>query len=193
MTTLEDSYTAGIVTADDAPVIVVAAIDPAPSSRRRQALGVLALVVLAIAVVVGVRAWRMNDRGSRVQAAPGAVMPASAIIEQKWGIRFTAVSVLADGGLIEVRYQVIDPGKSTRIHSGDATSDKKYLPILIVEGTGAKVEARSVMFHFNHPSDKTGRLYSIIYGNTGGALKPHTLVTIHMTDGSELQHVPVTI
>lgn len=128
-----------------------------------------------------------------MQAAPGTAMPASAIIEQQWGVRFIAVSILADGGLIEVRYQVIDPSRSTRIHTGDATSDKKYLPILVVEGTGAKVETRSVMFHFNHPTDKTGRLYSIIYGNTRGALKPHTLVTIQMPDGSELQHVPVTI
>ena len=120
-------------------------------------------------------------------------MPVSAAIEQSWGIRFTALSVLADGGLIELRYQVVDPSRSARIHTGDTTSETKNLPTLVVEGTGAKVESRSVMFHFHHASDKDGRLYSIIYGNAGGALKPHTLVTIHMADGSELQHVPVTI
>jgi hypothetical protein len=193
MTTLDDTYTLGSVTVTDAPDRLVPAIEPAPLSRRRQTLRVLALVVLAAAVVVGVLAWRKDGQAPRVQAAPGAVMPASAIIEQTWGIRFVAVSVLADGGLVEVRYQVVDPGKSTRIHAGDATSSKKYLPILVVEGTGAKVETRSVMFQFNHPTDKSGRLYSIIYGNASGALKPHTLVTIHMSDGTELQHVPVTI
>jgi hypothetical protein len=137
--------------------------------------------------------WRLQDRGTRVAAAPGAKMPASATIEQNWGIRFVELSVLADGGLIELRYQVVDPSKSGRIHVGDATSDTKNLPVLVAEGTGAKVQSRSVMFHFQHSGDVSGRLYSIIYGNAGGALKPHTLVTIRMSDGSELQHVPVAI
>ena len=166
-------------------------IDSAPRDRRL--LRSLGVVVAAVMLAAGVMAWRLNERGTRVLAAPGAVMPSSPSIEQNWGIRFTAVSVLADGGLIELRYQVVDPSRSPRIHTGDATNDTKNLPVLIVEGTGAKVESRSVMFHFHHASDKDGRLYSIIYGNAGGALKPHTLVTIHLSDGSELQHVPVTV
>ena len=125
-------------------------------------------------------------------AAPNAVMPVSSAIEQNWGIRFVALSVLADGGLVELRYEVVDPAKSGKIHGGDATSDTKNLPILIVEGTGARVTSRSVMFHYAHATDKSGRLYSIIYGNAGGALKAHYLVTVYMADGLELQHVPVT-
>ena len=150
-------------------------------------------MALAIAVVLGVVAWRLQGRGTRVAADPNAKMPVSAVIEQNWGIRFISLSILADGGLAELRYQVVDNSKSQRIHVGDAKNDTKNLPILVVEGTGAEVLTRSVMFHFQHASYKTGRSYSIIYGNAGGAVKPHTLVTIRLSDGLELQHVPVTI
>ena len=173
--------------------MIVSVAVPARSARHRSTVLVALCALVAIALAVGVVSWRLHDRGTRVQAAPGATMPASASIEQNWGIRFVALSVLADGGLIELRYQVVDPSKSGRIHVGDATSDTKNLPVLVEEGTGAKVQSRSVMFHFQHSGDVSGRLYSIIYGNAGGALKPHTLVTIRLSDGSELQHVPVTI
>ena len=163
------------------------------SPRVRGSLRNLGAALAIVALATAVFAWRLHDRGTRVQAPPTAVMPTSAAIEQNWGIRFTTLAVLADGGLIELRYQVVDPSKSARIHTGDATSELKNLPVLVVEGTGAKVESRSVMFHFHHASDKDGRLYSIIYGNAGGALKPHTFVTIRLSDGLALQHVPVTV
>jgi hypothetical protein len=166
---------------------------PGRAAQQRSMLRLVLCSLVAIALAIGVVSWRLQDRGTRVTAAPGAKMPASATIEQNWGIRFVALSVLADGGLIELRYQVVDPAKSGRIHVGDAQSDTKNLPVLVEEGTGAKVQSRSVMFHFQHSGDVSGRLYSIIYGNAGGALKPHTLVTIRLSDGSELQHVPVTI
>ncbi len=187
MTVLEGSDTLRSMAAVGAPV------DPAnPPVSKRRAVPVAIWIVVALVLVGSVVAWRMRSPGSRVVAPKNAAMPVSSAIEQNWGIRFTALSLLADGGLIEVRYQVVDTSKSARIHTGDATNSAKNLPILIVEGTGAKVETRSVMFHFAHASDKTGRLYSIIYGNAGGALKAHTFVTIRLSDGLELQHVPVT-
>jgi hypothetical protein len=48
------------------------------------------------------------------------------------------------------------------------------------------------MFHYHHGDKGTeGRTYSIVYGNSGGALHRGSLATVRMADGLTLQHVPV--
>jgi len=76
-----------------------------------------AVVLLA---VVGVRAVvaRQQEAQQAATAAAFRSFPANPTIEERWGIRFTAVNVLADGGIVELRYIVIDPAKGARIHSG---------------------------------------------------------------------------
>ena len=117
-----------------------------------------------------------------------AVMPTSAAIESQWGIRFTNVVLLADGGLVEMRYQVLDPSKSARIHSGSL----KDLPTIKVEESGKVVGSQSLMFHFHHgDTNALGRTYSILYGNAGGAIHLHSRVAIQLPDGLQLQHILV--
>ena len=121
-----------------------------------------------------------------VPAGP-ATMPTNAAIESQWGIRFTNVVLLADGGLIEMRYQVLDPAKSTRIHSGNL----KDMPAIKVEETGKIVTSNSLMTHFHHGDMSAGRTYSILYGNAGGAIHLHSRVAIQLPDGLQLQHILV--
>jgi hypothetical protein len=122
-----------------------------------------------------------------VPAGP-ATMPTSAAIESQWGIRFTNVVLLADGGLVEMRYQVLDAGKSARIHSGSL----KDLPLIKVEESGKAVSSQSMMFHFHHgDTNAQGRTYSILYANAGGAIHLHSRVAIQLPDGLQLQHILV--
>jgi hypothetical protein len=120
-----------------------------------------------------------------------APMPVSPQIEEQWGIRFTVVQLLADNGLVELRYVVLDNNKANRLHS-DSTS-LANLPTVLVEGTGQVVRSNSLMFHIHHEWDQgtDGRDYSFVYGNAGGAIHPAARVTIAMPDGLKLQHVPV--
>src|SRR5258706_1290977 len=96
---------------DSGLIMIVSVAVPERSTRHRSTVGAVLCALVTIALAVGVVSWRLQDRGTRVTAAPGAKMPGSATIEQNWGIRFVALSVLADGGLIELRYQVVDPAK----------------------------------------------------------------------------------
>jgi hypothetical protein len=128
----------------------------------------------------------------RTLAPSGATMPTNPRIEQEWGIRFTVVQLLADNGLVEVRYQVLDNNKANRLHAD--SSSLANLPTIYLEGTDKVVKSNSLLFHIHHEWEQgsEGRAYSIVYGNPNGALYPRAFVTVAMPDGLKLQHVPVS-
>jgi hypothetical protein len=140
-------------------------------------------------VVVNGRAWWAASHPAT--AAATAPMPSSSPIENAWGLRFTTVQLLADNGLVEMRYVILDNAKANRLHadSGSAAS----MPSIHVEGSGKVVKSNSLLFHIHHEWDQggDGRSYSIVYGNAGGVLYRNALVTIVMADGLKLQHIPV--
>lgn len=169
---------------------------PAVRSRSILRLLVPALVfAMVFAAVIGGRAIivRHQDAANTAAANAGAgiAFPTSAAIEDKWGVRFTAINVLADGGMVEVRYLVLDTAKGSRIHSGNVAD----LPYLRAESTGLEVRSQSLMFHVHtdHAGpDVVGRAYSLIYGNSNGAMRMNGLATIVLPDGLRLEHVPVS-
>jgi hypothetical protein len=168
---------------------------PVPANLRPVLISlafVTGAVVLAFSLrmmVVSGPAWWAA--GHRQTAAATAPMPASPMIEDAWGLRFTVVQLLADNGLVEMRYVILDNAKANRLHadSGSLAS----MPTIDVEGSGKVVKSNSLLFHIHHEWDQggDGRSYSIIYGNAGGVLYRNALVTIVMADGLKLQHIPV--
>jgi hypothetical protein len=161
----------------------------------RRLLVPLVLILAVASVVFGTRyaiSARMVSnpfaKPAPVVAAGPATIPTSAAIESQWGIRFTNVVLLADGGLVEMRYQVLDAGKSARIHSGSL----KDLPVIKVEESGKAVSSQSMMFHFHHgDTNAQGRTYSILYANAAGAIHLNSRVAIQLPDGLQLQHILV--
>ncbi len=156
------------------------------------AAGAAAFVIvsgLRFGVTYGEEAWTHYQLQSH--RATSTAMPSSPQIEAKWGIRFTQAQLLADGGLIELRYQVLDNGKASRLH--DQSNSLANIPWIEVEGTGGKVVSNSLLFHIHHEynTGSEGVTYSIIYGNAGGIIGPRALISVHMADGLVLRHVPV--
>jgi hypothetical protein len=167
-----------------------------PSPRSRRLLRLLTPFIvfgIVLIAVIGVRTI-VADRQASDQAATAAAtktFPTSPTIEDRWGIRFTAVNVLADGGVVEVRYIVLDPAKAGRIHSGKLSD----LPYIRADGSGKEVHSYSLMFHahFDHtPTNVDGRAYSIVFGNSDGAAQMGGTVALILADGLRLEHVPVT-
>jgi hypothetical protein len=172
-----------------------------PTRRGRMVLGIVLLAVLA----GGVLALRLSTRSAGSAAAPPAVhrfavVPLNPAIEQAWGIRFTAVILGADRGLLDVRYTVVNPAKSSRIHGGAVENPNpavalKSLPTFIREDGGGTIMATSAMMHFEHfhfQTETLGSGFSILYGNSGGLLHVGDKITIRMADGLELKHVVVS-
>jgi hypothetical protein len=166
------------------------------TTRAQRRLGVLVAAIvfaLALAAVVGIRTVMANQEATAQAQAAAAIrsFPTNPTLETTWGIRFTAVNVLADGGVVEVRYTVLDPNKAARIHSGKLTD----LPYIRATDTGKEVHSYSLMFHvhFDHtPTDADGRSYSIVFGNSDGAARIGGTVSLILPDGLRLDRVPVS-
>jgi hypothetical protein len=165
-------------------------------------VAILAAIAVTVAIV-GARLAR-SGKSTRVDdnAAPARFIPPpkSAAIASAWGIQITGLFMEADRGLVDLRYQVVDPAKSGRIHGGSPTNPDpnaavKALPTFVDENNGRKVYPTSAMLHFEHfhfQTELLGNTYSIIYGNSGGAMHVGDKVTIVMADGLKLRHVVVS-
>ncbi len=140
------------------------------------------VVVLAVAgaFLIGLTAIALLG-GSRGAAPAAGQVPVNPAIEAKWGVRVTRVAVTADGGIVDMRFIVLDPDKALAM-----MQDLKNLPILYPEGSGAVIGSVSQMSarHDLNP----GQTYFLLYRNTGGSLVPGHLVTIAFGD-LELRHV----
>ena len=139
----------------------------------------VALVMgLLLLVGGGVLAWQIF--GPEQQWEPGN-MPLSAEIEEKYGVRFTFLAVTAKGGMVELRYRVIDEGKAANFGHYTETA-----PMLIAEDTGKTVDVTIMGLH-NHRVEP-GRTYYVLYRNTDSAIQSHRPVTIALGD-QKLEHV----
>ena len=170
---------------------------PLTRGRLGRLLVPLAVLIAAAVLAFGLRAGAIYgktwwDTTHRPVAPKSAPMPTSPQIEQDWGIRFTVVQLLADNGLVELRYEIIDGNKANRIHAD--SSSLLNIPTIYLEGTGSVIKSNSLLLHYHHDWNQAseGTVHSIVYGNAGGVLYPRALVTIAFPDGLKLQHVPVS-
>ena len=150
----------------------------------RVAMAVVALIVVFFAVLV-VRGWRPTSTSTKpASAATATQMPTSAAIESKYGIRFTLVAVTAGGGMIQVRYQVIDSAKTEAIHGTE-------LAPYVVDSHGAKYANPGMVGH-SHVGKAlaAGRTDYILLANATSGVKSGSMVTIKVGD-LELRDVPV--
>ena len=152
----------------------------------RVATAVVALAVIFVAVLL-IRGWRpTSTSGSAKQAtaATATQVPTSPAIESKYGIRFTLVAVTAGGGMIQVRYQVIDSAKTEAIHGTD-------LAPYVVDSHGQKYADPGMVGH-SHVGKTlaSGATDYILLANAMGGVKSGSFVTIKVGD-LELRNVPV--
>lgn len=134
----------------------------------------LGLLVLLGGLFIG---WRLY--GPQPTWEPGT-MPESAEIERKFGVRFTFLAVTADGGMVELRYRVIDEGRAANFGHYSETA-----PMIISEDSG-KIADVTIMGLHNHRVEP-GRMYYVLYRNTGGAIQSGRPATIAVGD-LKLEH-----
>ncbi|MBC7237303.1 MAG: hypothetical protein H5T69_15790 [Chloroflexi bacterium] len=130
----------------------------------------LPAIVLFVALT-GLGVWRERAIGSPF--AQTQEVSVSREIEERFGVRLMGVRLVAKGGLVDLRYRVIDAGKAKNFGHYTETS-----PLLIAEDSGHQVEVTIMGLH-NHRVE-TGRVYYILYRNTGDVLKKGRPVTIQI-------------
>ncbi len=145
-------------------------------------LSVAAVVLLAALIATGGIAVRRSLTSSSADESHRAV-PQSTAMEGLTGVRFSRVSVVADGGLITLSYVVLDSEKATVFQANTA-----HPPVLSSESR--KLSTSKVALMKQGHSLRAGQTYYLVYDNSAAAVRPGESVTI--TDGAvELAHVPV--
>jgi hypothetical protein len=148
------------------------------SAARR--LGYPALVlVFALALVTAV----LLRFATSADAKPRYDVPHDGQMEAALGIRFTQAAVVGDGGLVELRYVVLDAQKASAFQN-----DTKHPPTLRDERSG-QTSWRAALMKQGHEL-RPGQTYYIIYLNNQGAIKRGDKIDIGYNQ-RHLVHVPV--
>lgn len=147
-----------------------------------QRMALLALMLLVTGVVLWFAIPRLAGLGGAGAVPSMDSVPQAAFIEAT-GARLVRVALIAEDGIVDVRYQVVDPDKAVIFHN-----DEKPLR-LIDEATGRII---GTPWHdHSHTGDFTaGVTYYQLLVNAGGVLKRGSLVTVMIGD-VRLEHVPV--
>jgi hypothetical protein len=158
------------------PVAPVTAPAP-PASRRRWIAAVTAVVLLAVGV--GVWSWWTHRP---VDVRDGTTAVSVEGLAARYGIDVNLVAVTAAGGLVEFRYQVVDPDKATPI-----LHDPVLAPTLVAEASG-KTLTMSAPPHRHGGELQLGGTYFFLMANAHNALRPGDLVTLVIGD-ARLEHI----
>jgi len=157
------------------------------SSRSyRDLWGLILLAGLAL-LLAGVAVWMLSSQVSLaplVKSDQGQLdgISQTAFIAET-GVQVLRITFTAGGGMLDLRYQVVDPDKAVILHDVDTP------PILINEDTGQVLDRP---FH-EHSSDtvmRTGLTYNELIVNERRIIKPGNRMTLIVGD-VRLEHIPV--
>jgi hypothetical protein len=161
---------------------VVQELDPPVAARsrsveRRLLLGVCALALAALAVPFAVNQLRGTE--TQGHAVP---LVSAAGLEARSGVRILGLTLAGDGGLLDLRYQVVDAQKAVSVHDGPP-------PMLVEESTNAAI-AQLLMGHQHSSAPKVGLSYYLVFLNEGSILHIGSRVSVQLGD-ARVAHVVV--
>ena len=106
---------------------------------------------------------------------------AQAAFEEATGVRIVSVAVTAGGGMLDLRYRVLDPDKAIVVH------DKGNPPAIIHEATSQSIN-KPFMHHSKGRDLHAAVTYYELLLNVGEVVKPGDAVTVVIGD-ARLAHV----
>ncbi|MFN0282855.1 MAG: hypothetical protein ACKVZ6_12905 [Kineosporiaceae bacterium] len=159
----------------------VVGADPREKRPRRRRLIVLGLVVLLLIGALAARAWWPERK---VDVRAGTTLVTGEGMAARYGITITLIGVTAAGGLVDFRYQVVDPDKANAI-----IHDLDLFPKLVVEDSGATLALRSLP-HNHGKVLELGGTYFFLLPNAHNAIHRGSMLTV-VIGGARLEHVVV--
>lgn len=156
----------------------IAKPDQSLLSFKIQQIATWSILLLAVGAFI---AWQLFVRTNANRQ--DFTIPTNPEIEERFGVRFTFIALTADGGLVDLRYKVIDEGKAKNFGHYTETS-----PMILVEDTGTVIDVTRMGLH-NHRVEQ-GRIYYILFRNSGNAIRPGDKVTLAIDDLA-IKHITV--
>lgn len=149
--------------------------------KRAQILGAVAGAAVAVAtllvVAMATHVSIGHGSGSTARPPPQVQTPlvSAAGLAERSGVRLTQVAVTGAGGLIDLRYQVVDPDRANSLHN------PRTPPFLVLESTGLLVN-ELLMGHSHKGRLKAGQTYYLIFENPGNLVHRGARVTVQLGD-----------
>lgn len=160
---------------------------PSISIREAPPAGILRVAALAgLAVAAGVGVWLLATALSS-GAKPSNDGPSAAAIsafEQRTGVQLVRVAVTGGGGIVDLRYRVIDADRSVVVH------DRVRRPAILDEETGEVIGEPFMGMWHHHEFVKPGVVYYQLFVNRRGMIRPGEHVAVRL-GGVTLRDVPV--
>jgi len=174
-----------------------ATLEPAPAappppragylaSRRVRLFGALTGIVVAalVASLVLVFTHRTPSRAApNVPASWARPVVSAASLADRSGVKITYVAVTGGGGLVDLRFQVIDPDKANSLH------DPARPPAVVDEVSGLVVHDL-LMSHSHTGVFKPGVTYYFVFNNPGNWVRRGARVVVLLGD-AQVEHVVV--
>jgi hypothetical protein len=153
----------------------------APGRLRRLAVLLLAATGGAAVIIGPLLAWQLLHH-HRSAASSSALAPIRIHIEplvsaqglvETSGVKLVRVALSGSGGLIDVRYRVIDPDKATSVHAPDS-------PPLILDKRSGAIINQLLMAHLHHGRPTVGITYYLLFLNPGNVIRRGSRVSIQL-------------
>ena len=156
---------------------------------RTRAAGVLTGVAAAILATVSALAiWHANRGDATATASPVPAAWARPVVAardlaDRSGVEITRVAVTGAGGLVDLRFKVIDPDRANALH------DQRTPPAVVDERSGLVVH-QLLMNHAHSGAYKAGVTYYLVFENPGNWVRRGGRVTVLLGD-AQVEHVTV--
>jgi hypothetical protein len=158
---------------------------------RVRLTGVLAGAMFTVAITGSVMLWAPWSDGTGAAPAARDAVPVAwqrpAVsgdgLTERTGVQITQLAVTGAGGLVDLRYRVVDPDRANAIH------DARTPPGLVDEKTGLVVH-RLLMDHAHTGPYTAGVTYYLVFTNPGNRVKRGDRVSVLLGD-TQVEHVAV--
>ena len=158
-------------------------------SRRARLAGGLVGVLVTI-VVAGLVLWLSHAFGGGAKRTADKVpvswqrpvVTADGLTQQN-GVKITQVVVTGDGGLVDLRFKVVDPDRANALH------DPATPPAVVEEESGLVVH-ELFMNHSHTGPYKAGVTYYLVFNNPGNWVHHGSRVSV-MLGNAQVEHVVV--
>ena len=158
-------------------------VRPAAPRRLARSFAVQLIIIAILAAGFAVLGVELRGGSAVTSDHPGRAVPTNAAMEAHLGVRFSRMSVVADGGLVTLSYVVLDPEKAQAFQA-----DVKHPPVLTSDSRSGSL-AHVALMKQGHAL-RAGQTYYLIYDDGSQALRPGEYATIGY-GRLRLQHVPV--
>ena len=141
--------------------------------------GLVAVGFVLVALLAGGHGDSVSARQTAKETIPPLVSAAG--LARRSGIRIRQLAVTGAGGLIDLRYQVLDPDKAAAVHTAR--------PELVDERTGVVVD-QLLMGHRHKGVLHAGQTYYLLFENPGDLVRRGSAVTVAL-GGLRVPHIRV--